>query len=248
MSASSSSSSSSSQAIQKRQPDQLPRMLSDGEMPAFVTVASGVEERDVVADDLSHIFDVLNRQNVQVAGTASMSAELYRDRALKRFRQVDFVPRAEEQAYLREPAPGSGDRPCIRDEECEGRQIPGTPEPFTLVEHLTAEQRAHPPAKRQFCIMCKRHTATMLYIQARCEGTDMSALFNTHANYVNSHGEYTLGQSLIATGADSYGVLAPVVAHCRAWYQYYLDPKTGLRFFLQRGYRDVQDSDAHENF
>lgn len=234
---SSSSSSSSSQAIQKRQPDQLPRMLADGEMPAFVTVASGVEKRDVVADDLSHIFDVLNRQNVQVAGTASMSAELYRDRALKRFREVDFVPRAEEQSYLREPAPG--ERACIRDEECEGRQVWGPPEPFTLVEHLTAEQRAHPPARRQFCIMCKRHAATMMYIQARCEGTDMSALFNTHANWVNVHGEYALGQSLIATGADTYGVLAPVVAHCRAWYKYYPDPKSGLRYFMQVGYHDV---------
>jgi hypothetical protein len=236
----------SAQAIQKRQPDRLPRMLAEGEMPAFATVASGVEARNVVADDFSYIFDVLKKAGVQVAGAPSMTAELYRDQALKRFREVDFVPRAEEQAYLREPAPG--ERPCLRDDECEARSVYGPPVPFTLVEHLTGAQRADPPAKRQLCIMCKRAAATALYIQARCEGTDMSCLFNTHANYVNCYGEYSLGQCLIATGADTFGVLAPVVAHCRAWYQYSVDSKTGLQYFLQTGYRELQGSEVQENF
>lgn len=225
-------------SIQKRNESQLPRRLQDGEAPTTPTIASGVEKRDVVADDLSYIFDVLKRDGRQVAGAASLSAELYRDRALKRFREVDFVPRAEEQKFLR--APVAGERACIRDDECEARNIFGPPAPFTLVEHLTAAQLADPPAKRQMCILCKRSAITYQYIQARCEGTDMSALFNAHANYANAYGEYALEQCVAASSTDTYGVLAPCAAHCRVWYEYYVDDKTGVQYFLQTGYRELQ--------
>lgn len=223
-------------SIEKRK--RIPRILEAGELPEFATVESGVEKRDVVADDLSYIFELLQK-DTQVAGTTSLSSELYRDRALKNFREVDYVPRKEEDSFLR--APVQGERPCIRDEECEARNIFGPPVPFTLVEHLTAKQKTERPAERQMCIMCKRYAVNSIYIQNCCELTDQSKLFNTHANYANRYGEYALEQCIIASSTDSCGALAACAVHCRAWYEYWVDPVTRIQYFRQSGYRELSD-------
>lgn len=225
-------------SVEKR--TQIPRILEVDELPQF-TIESFVEKRDVIGDDLSYIFDTLQREKGQLIGSSSLNSDIYADRTLQQWKDLDFVSRHEVQAHLR--APLQGERPCIRDDECEARNIHGPPEPITLVEHLTPSQKLSKPKDRQMCIMCKRYAMTYMYVQSRSEGTDMSNLFNTHANYVGRHGEYVIEQCLLASSEDTYGVVAPCVAHCRPLYRWAIDPQSGVGYFFEHGYLYPQQQD-----
>lgn len=218
-------------AVQKRA--EIPRILEVSELPDF-TIESFVDKREIVGDDLSYIFDTLQREKGQLIGASSLNSALYADRTLKEWKDLDFVSRQEVQAHLR--APLAGERACIRDDQCEARNIHGPPEPITLVEHLTPKQRQNLPKERQLCIMCKRYAMTYMYVQSCSEGTDMSKLFNTHANYVGRYGEYVLEQCILASSDDTHGVVAPCVAHCRPYYDYQIDPQSGIGYFFEKGY------------
>lgn len=218
-------------AVQKRV--EIPRILEVDELPQF-TIDSFVDKREVVGDDLSYVFDTLQREKGQLIGASSLNSELYTDKTLQEWKDLDFVSRQEVQAHLR--APMNNERECINGEECEARNIYGPPQPITLVEHLTPQQRLDRPKERQLCIMCKRYAMTYLYVQSCNEKTDLSNLFNTHANFVGRHGEYVMEQCILATSDDSYGLIAPIVAHCRPYYDWQIDPQTGIGYFFERGY------------
>jgi hypothetical protein len=229
------SSSSASSAIQKR--TQLPRILEVDEVPEF-TVADSIRPRNVKADDLSFIYQALQQSGRgQIIGTMSLLSPHYKDPMLNDLRDVDMVSRKEEEEFLR--APCAGERPCVNGDTCEARNIEGPPTPFTLVEHLTATQRMKRPADPQMCIMCKRYAANYAMVQAQCEKTDMSVIFNTHGNYVDMPGEYRSEQCLIASPTDTYGVIVPVVSHNRSYYRYEVDRATGIQYFRQDGYADI---------
>ena len=185
--------------------------------------------------DMSFIMDMIQSEFQTKAGPTSVNNSPAQ--FLQIFSELSFTLRAEEQQYLRQPLPG--ERECARGLSCEARNIYCATGPVTLVEHMTAQERQDPPAKPSMCVMCKRTTVNWTVINMIAEGTDMSKLFHSHCNYVNTVGEYALDQCLMAGRTETHGVLAPIVAHCRFYYTAFQDTKLGIVRFAQSGYKTV---------
>lgn len=205
-------------------------LLDDAE----VTMQDAIEPFDESSADMSVILDLIAKDYQPKFGPSSLSSSPAQ--FIQTFSDLSFTLRSEEESYMREPI--AGERPCARGIDCEGRKLYNPTGPVTLVEHLTAQQRQDPPEKPQMCVICKRYIVTFCVLNSMAEGTDMTNLFHSHCNYVNTLGEYALDQCLLAGRTETHGVLAPCVAHCRYYYSPFHDPKGFIRF-VQTGYKEI---------
>lgn len=144
---------------------------------------------------------------------------------------IEGVSRAHEESFLCEP---TGDqRPCVMEEQCEGRFIPGGHEGFTLREFLLPsqlkiyEETKRYPLKRSPCIMCKRLLIARIVIGARAKGTGMreDCLVQDYYNFVDIPGEYPLSCTILSKRNVFEGLVSPVVLHVRNAYKFAMEGK-----------------------
>jgi hypothetical protein len=195
-------------------------------------IADYIKQVKDVDNDLSFIFDMLKEDHGQ-----KWAPKNHVEGLNQRMSDIEFVSRAEEESFLREPAVGSQERPCVHDAQCQGTKLYGAPKPVVLVEHLTLSERQPgcQPSARKPCILCKRAAVNYAAINAQTEGTDNSKLFHRHGNFVNQEREYDESQCLIAGTRETHSVLVPCVILCRPYLHYVRQPD-GTARFEQRGY------------
>lgn len=151
---------------------------------------------------------------------------------------VEGVPRTYEDKYL---VPPRGDqRPCVMEEECEGRFIPGAgSDGFTLREFLLpSQEKAYEttnryPLVRSPCIMCKRLQIARTVLTARASGMGLAedVLVQDYYNFVDIDGEYPLETCLLSKKNVWEGLVNPVVLHVRNAYK--LEKKDGKKRYTQ---------------
>lgn len=228
-------------------------MVSFGPSPIDQREDEGLEDylHRVTFDtnDMSMIFSALHAQQ-----QTWMPAD-QRELMAARFRTLDLVSRRDEENHLREPLPGSLERPCIRGDKCEAMLIPGVENPKPLVQHHTVAERSdhatnQTPLPDSMCIMCKRFTVLYFYINTVAEaqqpdhegaGNEM-AIFHSHGNYIDIPGEYLLEQCVASGETHTHGMLVPCALHCWAWYRWERGSDGVLRFF-QDGFLAPRSSD-----
>lgn len=229
-------------------------LISFGPSPLDALEDEGLEEYfhrvTFHIEDLSMIYKALHaQQQMWMPGSQ-------RELMATRFRSLDLVSRVDEENHLREPLPGSLERPCIRGDQCEAMQIPGVVDPRPLVQHHTLSQRAehqtqHKPLPDSMCIMCKRYVVLYFYANTQAEaqhpdrpgaGNEM-AIFHSHANYEGIPGEYILEQCVANGEEHSHGMIAPCAIQCWAWFQWERGSDGVLRFSQDGGYLKPSSSD-----
>ena len=100
------------------------------------------------------------------------------------FAQVCDRLREEEDAFLRQPIPQFGDRPCAKGKSCRGYFLMFGVERMALVEYQKPEvveefRRTRKwPDKRGMCVMCERFEVccTVTNIIARCASSETSTV------------------------------------------------------------------------
>ena len=194
-----------------------------------------IEQFQASDADMSFIVDLIQSKYQSKALPTSFTNSPAQ--FIQTFSDLNFTLRAEEEQHLRQPFPD--EKECASGLECEARNIYSSWGRVTLVEHLTAQERLNPSERAGLCIMCKRSKILYAIINCMCEDTDMSKLFHSHCNYVNTVGEYALDQCMTAGRTETHGVFAPIVAHCRFYYEAYYDNKHGIVRFAQTGYKSV---------
>jgi hypothetical protein len=154
-------------------------------------------------------------------------------------RRLGFVTREEEESYLRTPY--KGERPCCRDDKCEGRFIPGARK-VTLTEMLTAseilarDQGKGLPKERKMCVMCRRSQAEAHWITTRSESASINGnwCLQDYYNLVDVEGEYILEQCFMSSSREYQGNPLPILYHTRYWYTQ--EVKDDAVYYLQTGY------------
>lgn len=179
----------------------------------------------------------------------------HRELMARRFRSMDLASRRDEQNHLREPLPGSMEKPCMNGASCKAMRIPGVDRPAPCVQHPTQEARAAlamhgTPIPDSPCVMCKRYGIQYFSTNTDCEarhpdqagGGNEMAIFHSHGNIVDVPGEYTTPQCWVSGETHTHGMLMPCAMHVLAWYRPERGPDGVLRFF-QDGYEVPQPSD-----
>jgi hypothetical protein len=129
------------------------------------------------------------------------------------------LTRAFEESMMR--APRAGERPCIKDEDCICRKIPGYAPGFTAVELVPpyimsqhrASARAHAepwPERRYTCVLDTHIDVCDMYAYRRSlnRPADGDVQISYFYNVVNREGEYPL-EACIADAR--FGLMQPVV-------------------------------------
>lgn len=136
-------------------------------------------------------------------------------------------PRSYEESFLHEPI--GTQRPCARNNECEGLKLQGT-DGFILREFI------YPGAKacetRQLCLLCRRHEISTTFYRyetgQNIQGNNLRV--SRHYNLVGIAGEYDV-RDCIVNGSKFSGLVLPVVLHIRSAYTCHM--KDGVRHLMQ---------------
>lgn len=183
--------------------------------------------------DFPFIRDMLQESPVDSLHPSAMSGHAKKMREF-----VEVVPRAYEEAYMREAL--AGERSCVCGELCEGLKIycmGGTP--FVLREFLlptTAEKARKSnklPEERRLCVLCKRTEIQKAFYNIKMDGMAVkgSVLLADYRNIVGVAGEYCIEDTIVTSSQKYEGLLDPVVLHTRDLYK--IVTVDGVRYLKQ---------------
>lgn len=147
--------------------------------------------------------------------------------------ELPTIPRAHEEAYMREANVVAGERPCFKRNGCETYAMAtarGMP-PFVMREFLTPAQEASgalPPVPGE-CLMCLRLATKLHYVQLLLDGRDARVMITSHWNMCDRPGEYNPDACFLPPGNRYMGIISPVVMHDRDFYTFTFDSASGLR-------------------
>ena len=132
---------------------------------------------------------------------------------------VPVVTRSYEEAYLREPMPHSGERPCVSGDLCECMFIDPCM-PFVGVEFLLPGESISRPEVPQFCVMCSRKVTQKLFYDVLFTGKEVHGLIQRYGNLCSVPGEYARECMLICPPhAPLHCMPLPVMSHQRNKYR-----------------------------
>ena len=136
-------------------------------------------------------------------------------------------PRAYEDSFMREPV--GTERPCGRDQSCEGLHLQGT-SGFVLREFIYPGQAEC--EKRTLCLLCRRYEISRAYYKYETGHTAVQhgMRISDHYNLVGIPGEYDV-RDCIVSGGKYTGLPLPVVLHARSAYTCHM--KDGVRHLSQ---------------
>ena len=151
---------------------------------------------------------------------------------------IEVVPRAYEEAYMREPL--KNERRCACGEHCEGLKIycmGGTP--FVLREFLLpqaaeeARKSEKLPEERRLCVLCKRTEIQKAFYNIKMDGMAVKSgvLLSDYRNIVGIPGEYCIEDTIVTSSHKYEGLLDPVVLHTRDLYKIVI--MDGVRYLKQ---------------
>jgi hypothetical protein len=101
---------------------------------------------------------------------------------------VPVVSRAYEEAYLREPMPNSGERPCVAGDLCECNFIDPCM-PFVGVEFTLPSEAITRPEIPQFCVLCSRKVTRKLFYDVLFTGKEVHGVIQRYGNICSVPGE-----------------------------------------------------------
>ena len=141
--------------------------------------------------------------------------------------ELHCCPREYEDTFMREPV--GTERPCGRDQTCEGLQLQGT-SGFVLREFLYPGQTES--EKRTLCLLCRRYEISRAYYKYETGHTAVQhgMRISDHYNLVGIPGEYDV-RDCIVSGGKYTGLPLPVVLHARSAYTCHM--KDGVRNLSQ---------------
>ena len=100
---------------------------------------------------------------------------------------VPVVTRAYEEAFLREPMPHSGERPCVAGELCECNFIDPCM-PFVGVEFTLPSESITKPETPQFCVLCSRKVTQKLFYDVLFTGKEVHGVIQRYGNICSVSG------------------------------------------------------------
>ncbi len=174
----------------------------------------------------------------------------YGDYANTEVNDLDQRTRLFEEKFLREPLVDQNERPCGCGEFCEGMFIPGTRaiinvECMTYKQHITWKKDGKRLETSSLCVMCAREYIQYQWNNARSEKSTIKipVIFSQYYNIAGQPGEYILDQMLQSSSSDYQGLLYPVAAHVRDWYEQEFDDSRGIYVWKQVGYCTISHYD-----
>lgn len=160
-------------------------------------------------------------------------------------KQINPIPysRSYEQSMMRNPIPGSDERPCANGNECEFFNMFGLHkvigveclDPDVL---LKVQMKKDPLPKRSTsCILCKRRQAFINWLNARRTCGSMCTLWNwqTYYNTPEEDGQYLLSDCIMSSDTEVQLFMYPIVRHDRNKYRQ-VQTQPGVYMYLQEGY------------
>lgn len=149
-------------------------------------------------------------------------------------------PRAYEESFLHEPV--GTQRPCARDQKCEGLLVQGT-DGFILREFIYPG--AKPLPTRQLCLLCRRREISTAFYryETGIKLNNSNIRISSYYNLVGIPGEYDVRDCIIS-GSENSGLMLPVVLHVRSAYTCHM--KDGVRHLAQSRMRCPGQSDTSE--
>jgi hypothetical protein len=200
---------------------------------------------------------VINLAMNEMGGNTCVSLDMLADYDAL-MAKVRDISRAEEERFLRQIRPGSGERECIKGMACEGYFIFGAAHKFALVEYQWPESREHFARTGSWsepqgmCIMCMRRAACFVYfnIASRCIPHDYSSVeqameLREQTKNPKPHNIIAVASFANRVGVNEYGIhdiifggptqcvplFKPIVNHTRFKYRQIF--KDGLWFYEQ---------------
>jgi hypothetical protein len=132
---------------------------------------------------------------------------------------VPVITRAYEEAFLREPMPHSGERPCVAGELCECNFIDPCM-PFVGVEFTLPSESITRPDVPQFCVLCSRKVTQKLFYDVLFTGKDVHGVIQRYGNLCSVQGEYARECMLVCPPhAPLHCMPLPVMSHQRNKYR-----------------------------
>ncbi len=191
---------------------------------------------DFTAQDLNAVFKRIQKY------TRTWIPEHIVDMSENMFANLDIMTRGQDDFWLRTKGPD--DRDCVSDDDCQGRYLMPNKSGHTLTECLTEEDQetfiktGKLPELRRSCLACQRYFAAYYYInlRAECDNMRTDAKLAKFCNIVDQAGEYILDQCIITSGTKYQGLPAPVVLHCRRYYEQKIDNEKNIVYYIQKGY------------
>lgn len=225
--------------------DLLPMTQFGGDEESDIEeLESGLHSMSPSLDDLYIILKRLKK------GIRSYTPQHKEEFLAKLKHVIEIATRKLDDGDLRTPM--ANERRCVRDDNCEGMNIPGAV-PVINVERLTTSEKIEYtktgklPQTRRMCLMCLRYVVLFLYINIRSEGLSLrsNVILNRLGNITDKAGEYLFDQTIM-NGSDNQGIPVPIIAHCRFYYKQKV--KDGVTFWLQQGYpRPEEYARQHAN-
>lgn len=126
---------------------------------------------------------------------------------------VPVVTRAYEEAFLREPMPHSGERPCVAGELCECNFIDPCM-PFVGVEFTLPSESITKPETPQFCVLCSRKVTQKLFYDVLFTGKEVHGVIQRYGNICSVSGA-SLSLSPARHITPPENALSSVATRCR---------------------------------
>jgi hypothetical protein len=190
----------------------------------------------------SEDFTFLRRAMVVLPQQALPTAEIP---GLEKFMATNVSSvrtRENDDADLREPE--NDERPCVNDNKCQGRFIPGAI-PVTLKEVCSRKEletykaTGKWPEIRRTCVMCERYNVEKVYWNVRGSGEAISSngihTIQRWSNLVDIKDEYSAADMIMSLPYAHMGIFAPSICHKRNAYRQHTAPN-GKKYFDQFGY------------
>lgn len=226
----------------------LSRMLigERTEKQCILLTEAHLQQMTTVNEEFANIINMLMRNQQYNTPIRSLGN-------LGKFRAVIIRHlRSMEEPYLRQPI--RGERPCIEGDDCEGRQIPGSPVKITCVEYQPMEEIRHYNqtgewrGPQKHCLMCIRRLATfayfyvksqciaynssMLRVNDRISDKDKEPMMIVPFSNIVGEGEYSPWDVLLSPPTQYTGLLEPIVYQDRRKYQQVV--RNGVYYFEQK--------------
>lgn len=155
--------------------------------------------------------------------------------------QLECVPRAYEETYLREPV--GSERNCINDDQCQGLKCVNCTG-FVLREFkLPSQEHESSEGPRQMCIMCRRYEIARIFYRYQALGKPPAehTTIASYYNLVGVDGEYDIRDCIVSQNGFS-GLTMPVVLHTKSAYTQHSEG--GVRVFRQTKLRTPGENET----
>jgi hypothetical protein len=193
----------------------------------------------------SRMYDMMNNQVKKRMNYYSDTEST--DQIAQKQKKPILFQRDFEQSMMKNKTPGSKERNCANENECEwfsmygkvkvmGKECLNPSETIEFLKNGTLPEKVKP------CMLCRRRDMTIHWMNARqtCGSVSSEWDFQNYYNEPEIDGEYLLSD-MILSAEDEYQALDyPVVQHIRSKYKQ-IEVESGVYMYLQEGYKKPED-------